>query len=92
MVFRVLWAIDALIALVFVYFFFVGLGDGSVSSFNGALWAGILFGLGAVLCGSYWLRAAGWTGAAMAIVLALAVPGILSGFLLLAVIFVHPSH
>jgi hypothetical protein len=88
MLFRVLWAIDALIALVFVYFFFVGLG----SSFNGALWAGILFGLGAVLCGSCWLRVAGWTGAAMAIVLALAVPGILSGLLLLAVIAVHPSH
>lgn len=92
MLFRVLWAFDALIALVFVYFFFVGLGDGSVSSFNAALWAGILFGLGAVLFGSYWLRAAGWTGAAMAVVLALALPGILSGLLLLAVISVHPSH
>ena len=92
MLFKVLWAVDALIALVFVYFFFVGLGDGSVSSFNAALWAGILFGLGTVLFVSYWLRAAGWTGAAMAIVLALALPGILSGLLLLAVIFVHPSH
>jgi hypothetical protein len=92
MLFKVLWALDAVIALVFVYFFFVGLEDGSVSSFNAGLWTAILFGLGAVLCGSYWLRVAGRTGAAMAVVLALALPGILSGLLLLAVIFVHPSH
>ena len=92
MVFKVLWAFDALIALVFVYFFFVGLGDGSVSSFNGALWAGILFGLGVVLFGSYWLRAAGQSGAAMALVLVLAVPGIGGALLLLLVIFFQPHH
>ena len=54
--FWVLWGFDAVIALIFLYFFFVGLADGSVSSFNGGLWFLILAGLGAILLGSYWLR------------------------------------
>jgi len=33
-VFKILWAIDALASLVVLYFFVVGLGDGSVSSRN----------------------------------------------------------
>jgi hypothetical protein len=35
--FRLLWGFDALIALVVLCFFFVGLADGSVSSFNRGL-------------------------------------------------------
>jgi hypothetical protein len=38
MKFWMLWGWDALIASVFVYFFLVGLADGSVSSFNAGLW------------------------------------------------------
>ncbi len=32
--FWILWGIDAIVALIAVYFFIVGLSDGSVSSFN----------------------------------------------------------
>ena len=88
--FRALWAIDALIALVFVYFLFLGLADGSVSSFNGGLWAGILLMLGAVLFGSYSLQTAGRSGAAIALLSVLAVPGILCGLLLLAALILQP--
>jgi hypothetical protein len=49
MTFKILWGIDAIIALVFVYFFVVGLGDGSVSSFNMLLWISTLFTLSGVL-------------------------------------------
>jgi len=51
MKFKILWGIDAVIALVFVYFFVVGLGDGSVSSFNMRLWLSTLFTLGGVALG-----------------------------------------
>ncbi len=37
--FWILWGIDFIVALIAVYFFIVGLGDGSVTSFNGALLA-----------------------------------------------------
>jgi hypothetical protein len=56
MMFRILWAIDALITLIVVYFFFVGLADGSVSSFNIGLWSVILLGLACVMVGTIALR------------------------------------
>ena len=42
MKFWIAWAIDAVVAAIAVCFFLVGLADGSVSSFNIALWACIL--------------------------------------------------
>jgi hypothetical protein len=53
--YRVLWWFDAVIAAIFVGFFFVGLADGSVSSFNMTLWVCIL-GAGRNLYGSRALR------------------------------------
>jgi len=49
MTYRVLLGLDSLAALVVVYFFAVGLADGSVSAFNGELWAGLLLGVAAVI-------------------------------------------
>ena len=37
-VFRILFGIDTLVAVVALWFFVIGLGDGSVSSFNMLLW------------------------------------------------------
>ena len=39
---RTLLGIGLLVAIVVVYFFVVGLADGSVSSFNMSLWLGLL--------------------------------------------------
>jgi len=79
--FWALWILDALVASVFLYFFFVGIGDGSVSSFNIVEWLCILAVLGAVLGGSFFLRARG-LGIVSLIVLALiAVPAV--GFALI---------
>jgi hypothetical protein len=51
MLFRLLWAIDALVAAILAYFFFVGIADGSVSSFNIGLWLLIAV---AMLTGARW--------------------------------------
>ncbi len=72
--FWVLWWFDAFVALIALYFFFIGLGDGSVSSFNGGLWAVLLLGLAVILFGSQWLRAHGHPGLAMLLLAVLAVP------------------
>ena len=90
-IFWIPWGIDIVVALIFVYFFFVGLGDGSVSSFNIVLWLVILVGLAVLLGGSLVLRAASRTGLATALVTALAVPSVLIGLLFLALLFA-PMH
>ncbi len=73
---RILLAFDALVALVIVGFFVVGLSDGSVSSFNGGLWFGILAALTVVLVGGWQLGKNGRRGAAIKLLLALAIPAL----------------
>ena len=55
--FWVLLGIDGAAALVALYFFFVGLADGSVSSFNAGIWLLLLGGIGAVIGGGLALNA-----------------------------------
>jgi hypothetical protein len=74
--FWLLWGFDALVALGFVYFFVIGLEDGSVSSFNMALWLGILGSLAAILGGGYFLRAKGHGALAACVLCLLAVPAL----------------
>ncbi len=50
--FKVLWFLDALITLIALLFFFAGINDGTVSSYNMAIWAGLLFVLPGILIGS----------------------------------------
>jgi hypothetical protein len=88
--FWTLWGVDALIALICLYFFFVGLADGSVSAFNGGLWFLILVGLGIVLGGSLWLKAQQQVVWAKVLVALLAVPGLLAGIFLLIVLIAQP--
>jgi len=71
------WSVDALVALVALGFFAVGLGDGSVSSYNIGLWSLILLVVTAVPVGSLLLRSKGRRGAAMLVALLLAVPALL---------------
>jgi hypothetical protein len=88
--FRIVWGFDALIAAIFVFFFFWGLADGTVSSFNIVLWLAILAGLAGVLGGSLWLRKKGRTREAAALLLILAIPGVLGLVFFLALIILHP--
>jgi hypothetical protein len=88
--FWILWVIDTAIALVALYFFFVGLADGSVSNFNIGLWLLILSGLASIVGGSLWLKSAGHPGLATVLLLILAVPGFLYGLFLLIVLLAPP--
>jgi hypothetical protein len=85
------WSIDALIAAVALYFFFVGLADGTVSSFNMGLWMLILFCLSVVVGGSIWLHSTGSQGIAIALLLLLAIPGVLCGLLLFLLVIARPD-
>ena len=75
--FWIFLGIDALVALVVLYFFIVGLGDGSVSSFNGLLWLGILTGLAAVMGGGWMLKVSGQLKTAKILLSVVAVPAVL---------------
>lgn len=77
MKFWIPWIIDSVIAVVFLYFFVVGLLDGSVSSSNMRLWAAVLLGLGCVMGGSLWLKFANHLNLAMALLLVPAVPAVI---------------
>ncbi len=90
MKFWVLWSIDAIIASIVLYFFFLGLADGSVSMFNIGLWIAILAALAGVIGGSLWLRSAGRKAPATIVLLILAVPGILFALFFLVLIISNP--
>ena len=77
MKFWVLWGFDALVALVFVYFFGVGLLDGSVSSFNIVLWLTILTGLAVILGSGYFLKVKGHPVLGLCVLCLLAIPALL---------------
>jgi hypothetical protein len=85
-----LWGFDALIAAIFVFFFFWGLADGTVSAFNIVLWLAILAGLAAILGGGWTLHARGHRRAAKGVLLILAIPGFLGVLFFLAVAILQP--
>ena len=88
--FWLLWTIDAIAAAVVLYFFFWGLADGSVSSFNLLVWLLLIGGLGAVVGGSLWLRAVGQPLIGIGILLVLAFPSVLLALFFLVLIIAHP--
>lgn len=57
--FWILWIFNALMSLIPVYFFFIGLLDGTVDGSNMLLWLGILAVVGLLLGGTYWLKTKG---------------------------------
>lgn len=87
---RILLCIDALTALVVLYFFFVGLADGSVSSFNIGIWIALLGGIAAVIGLGAVLNEKGQRRAAAAVLSILALPAFLFGLFMLALIVLQP--
>lgn len=88
--FWILWSINAIIAAIVFYFFLWGLSDGTVSSFNIAIWLLLVGAVAAAVLGSLWLRAIGKTIIAIPLLLLLAVPGVLLGLFFLVLILAHP--
>ena len=84
------WAINAVVAGIVLYFFFWGLSDGSVSSFNMLLWLGLLAGVGVVVGGSLLLRGSGKLKSGLVLNLLLALPALGFGFFFLVLILSHP--
>lgn len=84
--FWLIWVIDALVSAIAIFYFFVGLVDGSVSSFNIGIWAVILAALTVVVGGGLWLKSIGRPSLGVLLLLVLAVPAVLYGLFLLVVI------
>jgi hypothetical protein len=87
---RILFVFDALLALVILYFFVIGMADGSVSTDNMSLWLGILMGLAVMLGGGWILSARGQRAAAIVLLMILAMPGFLYGLFILAIVIFQP--
>lgn len=75
--FWILWIFNALMSLIPIYFFFIGLEDGSVDGSNMALWMGILAVVGLLLGGTYWLKTKGQVLAAKVLLWLSTVPCLL---------------
>jgi hypothetical protein len=74
--FWIFWGIDALICIIIVIFFFQGLVNGSVSSFNIWIWIVILAALVAIMGGSLWLERREHHVFAILLLLVITVPGL----------------
>ena len=90
MKFWIVFGVDAIVACVGLFFFLVGIADGSVSSFNIGLWLAILTAVLGVVAGSLALPANQRHAPAMAVALVLAVPSLLVGLFFLALILFNP--
>jgi hypothetical protein len=90
MLYKTMLAFDVLVALVFLYFFFAGVGDGSVSSFNIALWIGILAVLALVLFGGMKLNAAGRRVPALLVLAIVAIPGLIYVLFFASILVLQP--
>ena len=88
--FRISCAINAFAAAIVVYFFVVGVGDGSVSSFNIGIWIALLAVVSTVVGGSLWLHSIGRRRLALALAAAMAVPALLMGLFFLLLILSGP--
>lgn len=88
--FYVLLAIDVAAALVLLYFFGIGLVDGSVSSFNIALWLVLLAIPAGVVYGAFALNAQGRTGLANLLLAVPAAPAAIYGLFVLLLLVTNP--
>ncbi|MBK9981697.1 MAG: osmoprotectant transporter permease [Saprospiraceae bacterium] len=76
--FWILWIFNALMCLIPVYYFFIGLGDGTITSRNIGLWFLILLVVAIILVGSFLLKTANQMALAKVILMIAAIPGILA--------------
>jgi hypothetical protein len=89
MFFRILWIIDALAAAVAFFFFFAGVNRETVTASNFGIWMALLGGLGAILAGSWFLRAKGFAWAGVLLLLLPAIPALL-GVLAIGILILFP--
>ena len=86
----ILWIFTAIMSVVPVYFFFVGLNDGTITRRNFALWLVILLAIAGVLLGSDWLKDNDHLGMAKVLLTVAAIPGLLMFIYFLVAIIGKP--
>lgn len=89
--FWIFWGMDAVIGAIIVVFFWFGLGNGSVSSFNIGIWLAILAALAGILGGSLWLNRLGHPVWGTILLLGLAIPGLLYGIFIVLTLVTNTS-
>lgn len=75
-IFWILWIFTATMSLIPIYFFFIGLNDGSITARNIGLWVIILLIIAGVLAGSFWLKDNDRLGMAKGLLMLAAIPGL----------------
>lgn len=83
--FWIVWTMVAIATLIAFYFFIVGLGDGSIGSFNMGIWMLLMIGLPLLLAGTYWLKNHHYIKLAIGLLIIPALP-ILGYFIFLLVV------
>jgi len=68
---------DALAAVTALYYFFIGIADGTVSSRTIGFWLLVMGIFTAILLGSIWLKNQQYLGLSMATLLIIAIPALL---------------
>jgi len=84
MFFRILWIIDVALGIMAAVFFVMGIGDGSVSSFNIVMWLLLLAVLASIVFGSRALNENGHRTLATALAAVPAIPAIIGSVGLIA--------
>ena len=90
-VFMVLFVCSALTCAVAGTFFVIGIGDGTVSSFNIGLWSALLSVMGLSLWAGHALRAKGKPALAIAALAITAVPGLVAALFVLLLLVTQPN-
>ncbi len=89
--FWILWVIDAIATAVILYFFVIGLGDGSISSTNAGMWAVLVLLPITLLVGSYILKIRNKLTAAKWLLSILVIPALLYFLFFLMIIILNPK-
>ena len=84
--FGMLFAINVAAALVALAFFIIGLGDGTVTSFNILIWAAMLGVLFSMPWAAWLVRLRGRQRLGMLLLLPVALPAVLGGVMILVMI------
>ncbi|SFV28009.1 hypothetical protein [Hyphomicrobium facile] len=88
--FRTFLAVDIAALVLALYFFVVGIADGSVSSFNILLWLGVLGGISAIIAVGYTLKTNERRGPANAVLAVLALPAIAAALFVVTLLIAQP--
>lgn len=85
-----LLAIDSIALLIALYFFLVGIGDGTVSSFNIMLWLPLLGGLAGIIFVGRYFRTRQQLVAANIVLAIVGVPAVLACLFVLSLLISQP--